>query len=733
MPTGFVAHRIALVVIVVLCGAGGAMSSDSMPALRRGPITDTDRAFWSFQPVKQVTPPKAAEDSWRRNPIDAFILSSLRERGLAPSQEAERVTLIRRATFDLHGLPPAPAEVDAFVADASPNAYEKLIDRLLASPRYGERWARHWLDVARYAESDGFKQDAYRPGAWHYRDYVIRSFNDDKPYDRFVAEQLAGDEIAPDDPDVVVATGFLRHGTYEYNQRDVPKQWSEILNEITDVTGDALLGLSVGCARCHDHKFDPISQADYYRLQAFFTPLLPRDELLATPADRAAFTSTNAEWERKTAMARAELAVFEAPYVRKASETALAKFPPSMQAILAAPGTGRTPIEQQWAALAQKQVYDPDENPVKVDGKDKAAKERHEVLKKQLAAFDGDRPKPLPRGMIVTDVGPIAPPTCIPGKADAPLEPGAPTVLEGGPLQVPAIQPTATTTGRRTALAKWITDPANPLTARVMVNRVWQAHFGRGLVATSSDFGTLGERPSHPELLDWLAAEFVRPGDGLAQSERASMGWRLKPLHRLIMTSAAYRQASVGATQFDVAMAKDPDNRLLWRMTPRRLDAEQVRDAMLAVTGELENESCGPPADASSPRRSVYLKVVRNKPERLLEAFDSPESFCSVASRNSTTTVTQSLLMMNGAWPLKRATAFADRVRREAKASDASGQIEAAYRLAFARTPSEDERQRSLKFIAQAESEAPAGAGLDVGLVDLCHVLLSSNEFLYVD
>jgi hypothetical protein len=725
---------IAAGILSVLC-ATAVLADPAHLRPKRSHITDADRAFWSFRPVQSVATPDAKGDSWPRNPIDAFVLSKLREQGLAPSKEADRSTLIRRATFDLHGLPPTPAEVDAFVADASPNAYEKLIDRLLASPRYGERWARHWLDVARYAESDGFKQDSYRPGAWHYRDYVIRSFNDDKPYDRFVAEQLAGDEIAPDDPNVVVATGFLRHGTYEYNQRDVPKQWSDILNEITDVTGDALLGLSVGCARCHNHKFDPITQADYYRLQAFFTPLLPRDELLATPADRAAFNSANVEWERKTAVARAELAAFEAPYVRKASETALAKFPPSMQAILAAPTTSRTPIEQQWAALAQRQVYDPDENPVKVDGKDKAAKERHEALKKQLAAFDGDRPKPLARGMIVTDVGPIAPPTCIPDKVDAPLEPGAPTVLEDGALKVPSIQATATTTGRRTALAKWITDPSNPLTARVMVNRVWQAHFGRGLVATSSDFGTLGERPSHPELLDWLAAEFVRPSQGgPAVSERSeSMGWRLKPLHRLIMTSAAYRQASVGATKAEVAIAKDPDNRLLWRMAPRRLDAEQVRDAVLAVTGELENESCGPPAEASSPRRSVYLKVVRNKPERLLEAFDAPESFCSVASRNSTTTVTQSLLMMNNAWPLKRATAFADRVRRETKASDSNAQIEAAYRLAFARGPSTDERERALKFIDLAEADAPAGAGLDVGLVDLCHVLLSSNEFLYVD
>jgi hypothetical protein len=301
-------------------------------------------------------------------------------------------------------------------------------------------------------------------------------------------------------------------------------------------------------------------------------------------------------------------------------------------------------------------------------------------------------------------------------------------VLESDGLKLPPIEPTPASTGRRTALAKWIVDPANPLAARVIVNRVWQAHFGRGLVATSSDFGTLGERPSHPELLDWLARRFVQPagasGDGC--------GWRFKALHRLIMTSATYRQASIGAAP-DIARLKDPDNRLLWRMTPRRLDAEQVRDAMLAVGGELSSDMGGPSVDTSAPRRSVYAKVLRNKPDRLLQAFDAPESFCSVAVRNTTTTPSQSLLLLNGDWPLKQATAFAARVRCEATSSNAGSQVEAAYRLAFGRRPDAEERERALKFVARADGDAPAGAGLDVGLVDLCHVLLSSNEFLYVD
>jgi hypothetical protein len=690
---------------------------------KHSPITAADRAFWSFQQVKQVAVPKAAEDGWCRNPIDALIVLSLREHGLVPSKQADRVTLIRRATFDLHGLPPTPAEVDAFVNDPSSDAYEKLIDRLLASPRYGERMARQWLDLVRYAESDGFKQDTYRPNAWRYRDYVIRSFNDDKPYDRFVTEQLAGDEIAPDDPDVIVATGYLRHWPYEYNQRDVPKQWADILSDITDVTGDALLGLSVGCAKCHDHKFDPILQSDYYRLEAFFAPMLPRDDVpLASASERAEFAKKQAAWERKTAVLRAEIAAIEAPFIRRTAEMAVMKFPPETQAILAAPPAGRTPLEQQWAWLANRQVYDPDENPpVKIDGKkDPALKERYESLKKELAAMDTERPTPLAKGQVVGDIGPVAPPTYLPGNHSNALEPGTPVVLDETACKLPPIVPTASSTGRRTALAKWITDPANPLTARVMVNRIWQSHFGRGLVGTSSDFGRLGERPSHPELLDWLANQFVSHSTSSGQAR----GWSLKQMHRLIMTSAAYRQASEGSPCEQIALASDPENRLVWRMSPRRLEAEQVRDAMLAVSGELSCDAGGAPVDAKVPRRSIYTKAMRNTRDRLLDAFDAPESFCSVAARNCTTTASQSLLLLNGEWPLKRAEAFATRVRRDAETSDPSAQVGIAYRLAYGRPPSADECNRAGAFVTRENGDA--------GLVDLCHVLLSSNEFLYV-
>ncbi|MGE3818861.1 MAG: DUF1549 domain-containing protein, partial [Isosphaeraceae bacterium] len=320
-------------------------------------ITEADRAFWSFQPLTHPEPPTVDDEGWARNPIDQFLFARLKAAGLSPAPEADRRTLIRRLTFDLWGLPPDPAEVEAFAADESPEAYERLVERLLASPHYGERWARHWLDLARYAESDGYRQDAYRPDAWRYRDYVVDAFNRDKPYDQFVAEQIAGDELNPDSPESRVAVGFLRLGTYEYNQRDVPGQWSAILNDLTDVTGDVFLGLGIGCARCHDHKFDPILQRDYYRLQAFFNPILPRDDLdLLPPEARADHQARLSAWEAETAAIRQEIAEVERPHRETAARDAIAKFPEDLQAILRKSEADRDPLERQLAALAYRQV-----------------------------------------------------------------------------------------------------------------------------------------------------------------------------------------------------------------------------------------------------------------------------------------------------------------------------------------------------------------------------------------
>jgi hypothetical protein len=655
-------------------------------------ISDQDRAFWSFQPVKDPPVASVRDERWSKNAIDRFVLAKLEAEGLTPAAEADRVSLIRRVTFDLHGLPPTPAEVQAFIADSSRNAYEKLIDRLLASPRYGEHWARHWLDLVRYAESDGFKQDAYRPNAWPYRDYVIKSFNDDKPYDRFVMEQLAGDELAPDDPNVVVATGYLRHGIYEYNQADVRKQWEDLVNEVTDVTGDVFLGLSMQCARCHDHKFDPILQADYFKLRSFFAPMLPRNDLpLATPQQRAEYERKLAVWEEKTKDLREQIAAIEKPFFDKQAEGAIDKFPLDMRAVMHKPADQRTVYEEQIYQLGYRQVAEKTE---KLDLKLKPAeKDRYDALRKKLAEFEAIKPKPLQTGFIATDVGPVAPPTVIPGR-DVTVEPGYLTVLETQPLAVPPIESHSVSTGRRTALAKWITRPEHPLTARVMVNRIWQYHFGRGLVGTSSDYGTLGERPSHPELLDYLASRFV------------DNGWSIKSIHRLILLSATYRQSALRAAP-PAAKLKDPDNRWLWRQNTRRLDAEQIRDAMLAVSGELKPEAGGPSADTTSPRRAVYTKMVRNNRDPLLDAFDLPDAFGSAPNRNTTTTATQSLLMINGQWPLQRAAAFAARVQNEANTADNGKVVETAFRLAYGRAPTPEEREVAVAFLNRAPARNP--------------------------
>jgi hypothetical protein len=666
--------------------SGAPWSDAPRPAKKEKEITAGDRAWWAFQPVRDPAPPALKDATgWCRNDVDRFILDRLRAEGLDPAPEADRPTLIRRLTFDLHGLPPSPEEVESFAGDPSPDAYRKLVERLLASPRYGERMARRWLDLVRYSESDGHRQDAYRPHAWRYRDYVVRAFNEDKPYDRFVAEQLAGDELAPDDPAVTVATGFLRLGMYEFNQRNVFAQWSDILNDVTDVAGDVFLGLGMGCARCHDHKFDPILQSDYYRLQAFFSPILWRDDLpLATPEEARAHAAALRTWEEKTAAVRAEIAALEQPYLDSAAKGAVEKFIPEIQEMIRKAPAERAPYERQIAELAWRQVlYDQSQIDGKIKGKDR---ERWSELRRRLGEFDAELPRPLPPAFVVTDAGPAAPPTLVPGPGRRDVAPGPIAVLDRLPV---SITPTAASTGRRSALARWIARADHPLTARVRVNRLWQHHFGRGLVATSSDFGKLGEKPSHPDLLDWLASRFVEGG------------WSAKNLDRLILNSAAYRQSSAhpGAAR---ARLRDPENRLLWRMSPRRLEAEEIRDAMLAASGEIDLAPGGAPADSSGPRRTVYTKAIRNTRDALLEAFDAPDAFSSAPGRNVTTTAPQALLLINGAWPLQRAGAFAERLRR----APAEGRIDLAWRLAFGRPPRSDEREAATGFLAGASGAA---------------------------
>jgi mono/diheme cytochrome c family protein len=670
-------------------------------------ITEEDRAWWAFQPVRDPQVPQIDDGGWAKNPIDNFIYRELAKHELTPAEEADRIALIRRATYDLTGLPPTPEEIETFLADKSPYAYEALVDRLLESPQYGEHWGRFWLDVVRYAESDGYRQDAYRPDVWRYRDYVVRSFNEDKPYDQFVREQLAGDEIAPDDPQAVTATGFLRLWVYEYNQRDARTQWEEILNDVTDVTGDVFLGMGMGCARCHDHKFDPILQEDYFRLQAFFTPILPiQDRPLFTAEQRREYEEKMAKWEAATAEIRKEIDAIEFPYRRNAIHRAISIFPEDVFEMARKPAEERTPKEHQLAELAHRQAQiEVEKIGDKIKGEER---ERYDALKKKLAEFDHLKPSAPATTLTVADVGPVAPPTVIPGdRQERDIPPGFLTILDSEPAKI-APPEGLPSTGRRTALAEWINREDNPLTHRVIVNRVWQHHFGEGLVATASDFGRLGEPPSHPELLDWLVQQFLENGR------------RFKPLHRLIMTSAAYRQLALRPAP-EIARMVDPGNRLLWRMNIRRLQAEQVRDTMLMASGELDLTPGGPGVDFSRPRRSIYLKAMRNSPDPLLEAFDAPNGLNSIAKRLTTTTANQALLLFNGPWLLARAKAMKSRLEKDGAADDREF-VAAAWRRIYNRPPTTSEMEASLQFledqarrmqappVSLAEDEPPAAA-----------------------
>ncbi|HEX5442405.1 MAG TPA: PSD1 and planctomycete cytochrome C domain-containing protein [Pirellulales bacterium] len=687
-----------------------------------GAISDEDRQWWAFQPLRLPEPPAVADDGWSRNEIDRFVFQKLSQAGLRPAPEASRLTLARRVSFDLTGLPPTPDEARAFAEDVSPDAYERLVERLLASPEYGRRWARHWLDLVRYADSDGYRADDYRPNAWRYRDYVVAAFNHDKPYDRFVQEQLAGDELFPGNPEARTATGYLRCGIYEYNSRDVRGQWEIILNDLTDTTGDAFLGLGLQCARCHDHKYDPLLQKDYFRLRAFFAGLTPYDELPAATADQEARHAERlARWETQSAQVRRQIETLEAPFRERARHDAVKKFPDEIQAMIAKPANERTPLERQLADLAFRQVtYEWDRLDTKIKGE---AKEQLAALRKSLAEFDALKPEPLPRVLAASEIGAVASETIIPKKGTA-VEPGYLTLLDDQPA---AVSPPASgqSTGRRAALAAWLTRPDHPLTARVMVNRVWQHHFCRGLAANASDFGKLGGLPSHPELLDWLACRFVADG------------WSVKQLHRQILLSATYRQSSAHPDAA-VVMAKDPENRLYWRGTVRRLDAEQIRDALYAVTGELRRVAGGPGTTDATPCRSIFLRVMRNTRVPLLDVFDAPFWIASAASRDVTTTPLQALMLINSQFTLDRAAAFAQRLFDAAERDDAR-RVALAYQLAFGRGPTTAETAAALDFI-RAQATAPcepvgseAKPAPSQPWVDFCHVLLNANEFLYVE
>ena len=727
------------------------------------PIAKSDsqsQAWWAFRAPVPVKPPNLKE-SWVRNPIDAFLLARMRGAGIRPNVAADRLTLIRRVTFDLHGLPPTPEEVDAFVNDRRPDAYERVVERLLASPRYAERQARHWLDLARFAESEGFKADETRPNAWRYRDYVIESFHADKPYDRFVREQIAGDELYPGDHQALVATGFNRHWADESNARNIALRRQEILNDITDTVGSVMLGLTLGCARCHDHKYDAITHRDYYRIQAFFAAAQPRDDLVLAPeSEQRRYRTEMDAWLKSTERVRSRLALVEQPVRTRLMVTKRMPFTPEVQDAIDTPAQQRTALQWQlFNKVAPQLDIKDDELGKAMKGEEKAT---WESLRSELKASEPGKPADLPKAIGVVDIGTEAPKVHVLsiGVYDQPLEEVEPGFIAAVDARTPRIVSPGggRSTGRRSVLANWIASPENPLTARVMVNRVWQQHFGLGLVASSSDFGRAGEPPTHPELLDWLARRFAAP------KSEGGMAWSLKRLHQLMVTANAYRQSSAHQA---AAAARDPQNKLVWRYRRWRLEGEAIRDSALLACGELNDRRGGPsvfpelpsgvvtrggwnvtPDEAERKRRSVYVFVRRNLRYPLFEAFDYPDTHEPCARRSVTNTAPQALMMFNSELSVRFARHLAGRVIREADTPDA--RLERAYRLAFGRRPETAERDEARAFLGKQQEilmrrkaagrpiEAPVGiAGFDpvggAAWVDLCHALINANEFVYVD
>ncbi len=621
-------------------------------------ITAEDRAYWAFQPIRRPMPPQLKSSSVDLQPLDAFVLKRLADKRLTPNPSANKRELIRRAYFDLIGLPPTPDEVARFEADASPRAFARVIDELLARPQYGERWARHWLDVVRYAQTNGYERDSEKPYAWRYRDYVIRAFNQDKPYDRFVLEQLAGDELDDADDDALIATGFYRLGVWDDEPDDARAAEFDGLDDIMVSTGAAFMGLTIGCARCHEHRFDPIPQEDYYRLLTFMRSVRPYAN--STPNENSpGFVPLG---DRQANRAR-----FEG-------------------------------LKQQTAALQEQIKTEPD-------------KKLKKQLEDEVARLTREATAQLEWALAVRDGGDQPTHVLIRGNAATPgekVEPGFLSVIHAQPPTI--VKPAhASSSGRRLSFARWLTSPDHPLTARVMANRVWKHHFGRGIVPTTSDFGKGGLPPTHPELLDWLARELI------------DNGWSLKQLHKTIMLSQTYQMSShVGHS---AAAAVDPGNDFLWRQNLRRLEAEAIRDSVLAVSGKLNDAMGGRgfyphlagevlsggsrPGDgwqvssnSEQNRRSIYAYIKRSMVPPIFEGFDYATTASPLPERQVTTVAPQALMLLNDPFMLQQAQALAERLEQETSA-DAARRIERAYQLVLARRPSPRESQIAQAYLAR--------------------------------
>jgi hypothetical protein len=729
------------------------------------PDSAATEKHWAFQPVRRPDVPVSSGRGEARNPIDRFIGAKLEAEGITPVDAADRRTLIRRLFLDMIGLPPKPEEVRAFLDDQAPDAVAKLVDGLLARPQFGERWARHWLDVVRYAETNGYERDGQKPEAWRYRDYVIDALNRDKPYDRFLIEQLAGDEVERSDAAAQIATTFLRLGTWDDEPAEPMVDRYDQLDDVMGTAATAFLGITLRCARCHDHKFEPFSQVDYYRMLAVFEPLKRpqdgRNELVrpvGTEAELAAYQSAlatfNTEltqaWDRVESLIKPEINRLLAPAApaqeAKPAGKPLMLSPEAVKALRTEPAR-RTASERNLVWFFAAQIEDSARAIAPAE-----VKAALKPLDERIASLKRSRPEPPAQAYIWSEDGPKAPVTHVfqrgdPARPGAAVEPGVPAILAARQPAPP--KPAARSTGRRLWLARWLTSPDNPLVARVIVNRIWQFHFGEGLVASSSDFGVMGEPPSHPELLEWLASELV------------ASGWRLKPLHRLIVLSAAYQRSSASLAE---AAKVDARNRLLWHWRSRRLDAEVVRDSILAASGRLNPRVGGPGVYPTLPRevlegqsrpgegwgqsnereqcrRSIYIFAKRSLAVPELELMDTPDSTSSCESRIVSTTGPQALTFLNGAFINEQSRHFACRLAAQAGAAPAE-QVKLAFALALGRPPWPDESLAAIRFLAKQElqitSDAAAqGASIKPeqtrrrALEAFCLVVLNMNEFVY--
>jgi hypothetical protein len=681
---------------------------------------------WAFVPPKRHVPPQVKDAAWSQNPIDAFIAARLEQEQLSPAPAADRRTLMRRASYGVTGLPPTVEEVDAFVQDERPDAWERLVDHLLASPHYGEHWARHWLDLVRFAETNSFERDGLKPNAWKFRDYVIRAFNDDKPYDQFIREQLAGDELNEVTDETMIATGYYRLGTWDDEPADPLQARYDDFDDIISTTSQAMLGLTVGCARCHDHKIDPIPQTDYYGLLAFFADVTPYADVYERDPDRFS------QWDMTSPENRARRgALREKEKTIQEEMTAIEEV-----------GIGRMPVGDQEISRTpdrQKLIQDKLEQYLNI-----SEWQLYQDTSKRLESVKDEYKMPAPESALALakcEPHPPATHVLMRGNPHVPgdeVKPHFPELFGEKAPEIPEPAEGARSAGRRRVLADWIASPRNMLTARVIANRVWQHHFGRGLVRSSNNFGGLGEPPTHPELLDFLALWLV------------DHNWQLKPLHRLIMTSNAYRMSS---SANETALAMDPANDLMWRFDMRRLGAEEIRDAALSTSGKLNTAMFGSgfypklsaevlatqsrPGDGwgeSTPkdraRRSVYIHVKRSLLTPMLTAFDFPDVDASCEARFVTTQPGQALTMLHGEFMNDQAGKFAERVTAEAGAAPAD-QVALALRLALQRTATDEEIADGIDLLQRLTSErdlAPRDA-----LRYWCLTVLNLNEFCYLD